>query len=139
VFFAPTLLCKNCSQPIPLTRSVEANVVPKQCPWPWGNDTLNFACLACRYVFEYSEDDCHWHSFGSLEKLVGYQLLVPCGIDHCVGLIQIHFVTGPGLSQEHGKDYANSFRAFGVPCTEGRHRTTGKFETHLSFLPLSEF
>ena len=53
----PALVCKNCSQPIPLPPAKRPDTLEGQGLWPKGGSRRNFLCPACRHVHGYAAPD----------------------------------------------------------------------------------
>jgi hypothetical protein len=140
-YYSPVLFCKNCRAPIWLPPCSRYETYPDQSPWRWGNRSLNFACLACRQVFEYSESDCLWSSpLTQKMEMIVHQLSAPCGMERCAGLIHIFVAMKKVSPRIEGASILSSIYARGIPCEKG-HENAGPAtgQSSLSFVQLMRF
>ena len=54
MYFLSVVECKSCHRTIWLPPPVQSELAPRQSPWRWGSNARNIACLACKFVFEFS-------------------------------------------------------------------------------------
>jgi len=94
-FFA-ALVCKNCSQPIPLPSPTHPGRPLDRPLWPRDAQTRNFLCPQCKQVFAYSAQDAHWLSSGDMapspfrKRYSVVCIEVSCGTPNCEAPIKIH-------------------------------------------------
>lgn len=90
----PALRCKNekCKRPIPLPPATLPDTTQGLGSWPTDGALRNFACPACRHVYEYSAGDVRPFPLetytGSMTRSV-VVVLVPCGVKDCTSHLRI--------------------------------------------------
>lgn len=127
--FAPLIRCKKCFCNIWLLPDVESESIPSQLACRWGGGSRNVACLMCRYVCEYSVEDCKW---GELERCKSeidaeravYLFSLPCGQACCESAMKILVIVRRKATQLHAKAVAASLFTRNTACDEG-HRNVG--------------
>ena len=88
----PALVCKNCSQPIPLPTAMRPG--PDQPSWPMDCAPRSFLCPKCKHAYVYLVQDVH-----QIEEMASpidkrqnvVRIALRCWwAANCEGLVQIH-------------------------------------------------
>jgi hypothetical protein len=91
----PALVCKNCSQPMPLPPATNPCTSQGLGSWPKDCAPRNFLCPTCKHVFVYSAQDVRGlpvevapRRANKMYNVVSIGL--PCGAGNCASLLRIH-------------------------------------------------
>jgi hypothetical protein len=90
----PTLVCKNCSRPIPLPPAKRPDTLEGQGLWPQGGSRRNFLCPACRHVHGYSAPDVqlmlpHTDPRRPNTSYNVVYIRLQCGVKGCASVLRI--------------------------------------------------
>jgi hypothetical protein len=123
----PALVCR-CGNPIPLPPATHPDISQGLGSWPTDGALRNFACPACRSVYEYSAKDVHPFPIEKLPESKPRSvvvILLPCGVVGCASLLRIHTLMGndADLRQAAPEVVARSL-AHAIRCDIG-HTLTG--------------
>ena len=121
----------GCGAHIHIPLAIPVDTARIQIPWPKDESQQNFACLVCRQVRFYTRSNFLLDPVPSTEdrdicaEKAVFQFSLPCGIDNCVGLVEVHLVG----SQDTDKDYVLALLptlfAHSIACNTGLHRHNG--------------
>jgi len=103
-----------------------------QIPWPPDVQEQTFVCPVCSRATVYTKPNLLLDLAPSpggpdlCTETEVFLISVPCGIDKCAGLVEIHAVMPKDSSIENAANLAPRIYADSIPCTKGIHTHTGR-------------
>jgi hypothetical protein len=121
----PALVCKNCSQPIPLPPAKCRDALEGHGLWPMGGSRRNFLCPACRHVYEYSAQDIRFMPAQTDPRRAGtsYNVVyirLQCGVQNCASILRIRTLMAfDKCPREETPAILASSQAHAIACGNG--------------------
>jgi hypothetical protein len=125
--------CINgCLGRIYIPLAIPAENARTQIPWPRGVSGQAFLCSECSRATEFIRGSLvldpvpPWEDWDICRDRAVYKLSMPCGIDHCESVVEIHLVAANGSILENVIDLVPEIYAHNLTCAKGIHRHSGR-------------
>jgi len=124
-------ICHGCWARIDIPLPIPLQTLPTQIPWPAGATEQNFLCFVCRQAMAYGREEFLANLNPSTsdsdicDSAAVFQFSLPCGIDNCAGLVEIHAVMSKDSSIADAVGFATKISAVAITCNRGIHTHSG--------------